>query len=127
MKLLGILLFVLVVPNACAQAAYQDMDTEKTIEIYGGITSGWLLNKSCNILSKSEALDLQKNRDFVTETLKLRLHPEFFPLVEKTAYSVVSKEPFSSCGDLAKEAVREAVEFSREWAGEIRTQKRLKE
>jgi tetratricopeptide (TPR) repeat protein len=123
MKLSGILLFVLVAPNAFAQAAYQDMDTEKTIEIYASITSGWLLGKSCNILSTTEESDLKRNRDLVSDALKLRLRPEFFPMVEKTAQSVVSEEPYSSCSDSAKEAVRAAVEFAREWAGEIRDQK----
>lgn len=119
MKLLGIVLFVLAVPQAFAVDTYHDMDTEKTIEIYATITSGWLLNKSCNILTEAEASELKRNRDLVTKSLKLRLQPEFFPAVEKSARSVVSEQPFSSCGDLANDAVRGAEMFAREWAGEI--------
>jgi hypothetical protein len=121
MKISVVFVFLLSAMTASAQDSYRGMDLATAMEIHSGITAGWLIGRRCKLLTPEELSELEKNRGIIRANLEKSWNPAYFPAEEQAAAEVASEKPYSGCGRDAKQAVREAVQFAREWAAEIAT------
>ena len=117
LRLFAVLASLFCLTPASAQDSYQDMTLDTAMEIHAGITAGWLIAKRCNLLAPEQLAELEKNRGIIKA--KLAWNAEYFPAEEQTAGEIANEKPYYACGRDAKQAVKEAVRFAREWAAEI--------
>jgi hypothetical protein len=119
MRISFVFVFLISAATAWAQDSYQGMDLDTAMEMHSGITAGWLIGKRCKLFTPEELSELEKNRGVIKANLGRSWNPAYFPAEEQAAAEVAGEKPYSDCGRDAKQAVREAVQFARDWAAEI--------
>jgi hypothetical protein len=119
MRISFVFVFLISAATAWAQDSYRGMDLDTAMEMHSGITAGWLIGKRCKLFTPEELSELEKNRGVIKANLGKSWNPAYFPAEEQAAAEVAGEKPYSDCGRDAKQAVREAVQFAREWAAEI--------